>query len=199
MSYPRDGEEGQLVGDVSRVPCHLPPGGVAAMRTAQALFPVRSAPPLDQAFDLVFDATETAPGDRYTIGDCTVSAVGLRHAVPVCGFRIESSAGSIAYTGDTGWTGALLDLATGVDLLLCEATLREPDTGTHGHLAASEAGRLAALAGVGALVLTHFLSSDDEHLATLVADAARAFEGPILLATPRTAITFHRTDRTPQE
>jgi len=199
VSYPRDGQQGLLIGTIVPVPCHMPPDGTEAFRTVQGLFPVRSSPPLDQAFDLVFEAVETTPGGRYDMGDCTVTAVALRHAVPVCGFRVSSDAGSLAYTADSGWTEALIDLAMGVDVLLCEATLREPDTGSHGHLSATEAGRLATLADVGALVLTHFSSSDEEHLAALHADAAARFDGPILLAAPRTTITFHPTDRTPQE
>lgn len=199
VSYPREGQQGRLIGTVAPVPCHLPPDGIKAFRTVQGLFPVRSSPPLDQAFDMAFEAIEITPGGGYDIADCTVTAVALRHAVPVCGFRVGSDAGSFAYTADTGWTEALIDLSTGVDVLLCEATLREPDTGAHGHLSATDAGRLAALADVGALVLTHFSSSDEEHLTALHADAAACFDGPILLAAPRTVITFHPTDGSPQE
>lgn len=199
VSYPTAEQQGLLTDTVAPIPCRLPPDGIDAFQVAQSLFPVRSTPPLDQAFDIVFTPGETVPGASYEIGDCTVTAVGLRHAVPVCGFRITTSAGSIAYTADTGWTESLVDLASGVDVLLCESTLREPDTGTHGHLSATDAGRLAKLADVGALVLTHFSSQDEEHLAALHADAAACFDRPILIAAPRTTITFHQKDRTPSE
>lgn len=194
VTYPRAGEEMRLTSSLKPVPCHLPPGGAAAFRVLQNLFPVRSSPQLDSAFDLVFDPVDTVAGGWYEVGGCEVTAVAVRHAVPAFGFRLQSAAGSLAYTGDTGWTDSLVELAAGVDLLLCEATLREPDDGPHGHLCAVEAGRLAAEADVAALLLTHVISSDEEFLAAQLADAAASYGGPILLAAPRTTIAFQRTD-----
>ncbi|SHN47295.1 MBL fold metallo-hydrolase [Cryptosporangium aurantiacum] len=198
VTYPRNGQAGGLTRPVRATPCYLPPGAPEVFRTLQSLFPVHTSPPLDRAFDLVFDAVEVEPGTRYQVAGCEVTAVAMRHAVPACGFRLTSGAGSFAYTGDTGWTDALLDLAAGVDVLLCEATLREPDTGPHGHLSATEAGRLAALAGVGVLVLTHVQDTDDAATAQLRSDASSCFDGPIALAEPRTTFTFYGTDRTAQ-
>jgi ribonuclease BN (tRNA processing enzyme) len=79
------------------------------------------------------------------------------------------------------WT--LGGVAAGADMLLCEATLSEPDRSAHGHLSAAEAGQVAAAAEVGELVLTHFASVQPDWLGALTRAAAE-FAGPIRLAAP---------------
>ena len=98
--------------------------------------------------------------------------------------RVGSDGGSLAYSGDTGPTPALARLAGHVDLLLCESTLDHPDDGAHGHLCAAEAGRAAADARAGALVLTHHSCAVPEVLATRREQARREFDGPVHLAAP---------------
>lgn len=62
---------------------------------------------------------------------------------------------SIVYSGDTDESENLVALATGADLLICEAAL--PDgLKVDGHLTPSLAGQMADRAGVKKLVLTHF-------------------------------------------
>ena len=66
---------------------------------------------------------------------------------------------SVAIVMDTRWCRAALELAAGVDLLLCEATFLERDrqlAEPYGHLTAAQAGQLAAQAGARRLVLSHF-------------------------------------------
>jgi ribonuclease BN (tRNA processing enzyme) len=63
---------------------------------------------------------------------------------------------SIVLTTDTDWRDELVDFALGTDLLISEANLYEEHLGkAPGHMAGSEAGRLAKLAGAKQLVLTH--------------------------------------------
>jgi ribonuclease Z len=92
---------------------------------------------------------------------------------------------SFAYTLDTRWCEGAVDLAAGVDVLLCEATFQSADqhlAERHGHLTARQAGRLAAEAGVRLLVLTHFSPrySDEEAFAD---EAALEYGGEIVLAS----------------
>lgn len=64
-----------------------------------------------------------------------------------------------AFVFDTRWCDGAVALARGADLLVCESTFlsRDQERATgYGHLTAAEAGRLAAVAGAGRLVLTHF-------------------------------------------
>jgi ribonuclease BN (tRNA processing enzyme) len=162
----------------------VPAGARAVLDDLAALFPVRSMPLLDRAFEVAFDVQEYEPSDVTRIGDCQISLYELRHAVPNCGIRLDAPSGSLAYTGDTGMTDALLALADGVDLLLAEASLERTDTGPHGHLSGADAGRVAAGAGAGRLVLTHFASTDPMWTDARRADAARHFTGPIHIAAP---------------
>jgi ribonuclease Z len=66
---------------------------------------------------------------------------------------------SFAFVMDTAWCDGALELAEGVDLLVCESTFLEAEAdlaAATGHMTARQAGRLAAEAGARSLVLTHF-------------------------------------------
>ncbi|WP_420453119.1 ribonuclease Z [Ilumatobacter sp.] len=72
---------------------------------------------------------------------------------------------SFAFVMDTAWCEAAVELASGVDLLVCESTFLERDTdraARWGHLTARQAGRLAHEAGARRLVLTHFSRRYDD-------------------------------------
>lgn len=166
------------------IPLYVPVGGRALLDRLADLFPVGLLPTMRLAFELAFEVREYQAGDAFAIGACRVTMHGLRHAVPNCGSRIESPAGSIAYTGDTGVTPDLAHLARDVDLFLAEATLAESDHGSRGHLSAADAARAAAAGGARRLALTHFTSTAPEWLRARRADAERVFTGPIELATP---------------
>jgi ribonuclease Z len=92
---------------------------------------------------------------------------------------------SFAYVLDTAWCDGALELAAGVDLLLCESTFlstEEDLAERYGHLTARQAGRLAAEAGVRVLVLTHFsprYGGED----AFADEAAEEFGGEIVLAS----------------
>ncbi len=66
---------------------------------------------------------------------------------------------SFAFVMDTGWCDGAIELANGVDLLVCESTFLSGDeelARAYRHMTARDAGRLAATAGARRLVLTHF-------------------------------------------
>ncbi len=167
------------------VPLHVPPGGAAALRALNALFPVgHPGSPLDHVFDVAFSLVEYPAEGTFAAGEVRVRTAPMRHALPCAGFRLESAEGSLVFSGDTGTTDVLVGLAAGADLLLCEATLREPDQTGHGHLSAAEAGAVAAAADVGELVLTHLTRHDPGWYAGLAADARSAFRGPVSVSRP---------------
>jgi len=65
----------------------------------------------------------------------------------------------MAFVMDTGRCDAAVELATGADLVVCEATFADADADLarrYHHLTASDAGRIARDAGARRLVLTHF-------------------------------------------
>ena len=92
------------------------------------------------------------------------------------------------YSGDTGPDGDLAAMASGADLLLCEATWQgdPPDDRYPYHLYASEAGGIARDAGVGMLVVTHVAPTLDP--AVSVVEAGAVFDGPVSHAEPGTTI-----------
>ena len=86
---------------------------------------------------------------------------------PRCGFRTtrcrptgsasRTRRRTLAYSGDSGPSEKLTDLAEEVDLFLCEATLKdgESDGQPRGHLSADEAVSAFEASGAKRLVLTH--------------------------------------------
>ncbi|HKS88443.1 MAG TPA: MBL fold metallo-hydrolase [Stellaceae bacterium] len=83
---------------------------------------------------------------------------------------------SLAVVGDAEETESLVPAVAGVDALVIEATFLEADAAlaaARGHLTAAAAGRLAADAGVGALLLTHISGRYDAE--AVAAEARRHF------------------------
>lgn len=173
------------------IPLYVQPGGARMLRALNALFPVGRDSPLDHVFDEAFTVVEYSPDGAIVANDVTVRMAPMRHAVPCSGFRLETAEASLAFSGDTGPTDALVRLAANTDVLLCEATLREPDRTGHGHLSAAQAGALAAAADVGQLVLTHFMRDDPEWLAGVVGEARAAFPGAVSASRPGSRFAAH--------
>lgn len=169
---------------VPRVPLLLPRGATAKLHTLAALYPVTTHPLLDRAFDLGFEPHEYEPGESIAVGSLTVHIEQLRHVAPNCGVRLSDADSSLVYTGDTGVTDQLVDLAGGAGTLLAESTLRDTDTSGHGHLSSYDAARAADDAGVTELVLTHFSSPDPVQHRWHGDRAATVFDGPVSTARP---------------
>jgi ribonuclease BN (tRNA processing enzyme) len=160
-------------GALRRLPVYAPAG--MADRLAAALGGDDGAR-LAAAFDFV----TLAPGTRR-IGPLQVTAARMNHPVETFGLRAEHAGRVLAYSADTGPCASLVTLAAGADLLLCEATFTDgPGLPADLHLTARQAGEHAALAGVGALLLTHISPWTDQ--ARSLAEAAAAFSGPLSAA-----------------
>ena len=132
--------------------------------------------------------------------DVRVTAILVRHApvFPSFAFRFDTAAGSVVVSGDTAPCGNLVRLARGADVLVHEVFDDAPEKGPGGvalswqeqqqqehllssHTPLSEVGRVAAEAGVGRLVLTHFVPGDDvlpdDHW---VKGASEDFDGEVI-------------------
>ena len=84
----------------------------------------------------------------------------------------------LTYSGDTGESSGLVELAASADVLLCEAGFPDlPDLPPNLHLCGRQAGEHAARAGAGRLILTHLAPDDDPALS--LAGAAGTFGGPV--------------------
>ena len=120
-------------------------------------------------------------------------------------YRFETPDRVIVFTGDTGLNNALTDLARGADVLVAEANSIEqrmqslirtgqwqvmtPDEQlrikrqmTAGHLSTEDVGKMAALASVKTVVLTHLTWKSDENYTSWAEDVKKHFSGNVLIA-----------------
>ena len=109
-------------------------------------------------FDQVFTVLEYEPEREFTAAGIDVTPLRLPHyTLETYGFRLAADGTTIAYSGDSGPSERLVELARGSDLFVCEATLdRGIDDGQpRGHLSADEALAAAAEAETQRVLLTH--------------------------------------------
>ncbi len=133
-----------------------------------------------------FGFVELAPG-AFEIGPFRVAVDHVNHPVETFGFRVEHAGWRLAYSGDTGESEALVRLAEGADLLLCEASFLDgPGYRPNLHLTARQAAEHAARAGVGQLVLTHLVPWNDRD--RTLTEASQAYRGPLSLAASGLAL-----------
>jgi ribonuclease BN (tRNA processing enzyme) len=162
-------------GPAPPLPVYGPEGTAERMARAYDL-------PPDPGMRDVFDFATLRPG-KFELGPFTVRVDRVNHPVPTYAMRLDLDGRSVTYSADTGDSDALVALARGTDLLLCEASFEEGrDTVPDVHLNGRQAGEHAARADAGSLVITHVPPWTDAERA--LADASAAFGGPTDLARP---------------
>ena len=141
----------------------------------------------------------TAPGEVFKDDRVRVTAAlndhpPIRHSFA---FRFDTEDRSIVISGDTRYSQNVVDLARGADVLVHEVVSREfwerPDAPQPAavvrhilasHTDAVDAGRVAAAARVGTLVLSHFVPTEGAGAPTeaqWLAGARTHFKGTILI------------------
>ena len=141
-------------GPAPRIPVYGPAGTREHMIKAYELDP-------NPGMTDTFDFRVLTPGSER-IGPFTVTTARMNHPVEAYGLRIEHRGRSLTYSGDTGPTSALVELARDCDLLLCEAAfVQQPNLPPDMHLTGREAAEHASRAGARRLVLTHLLPWND--------------------------------------
>jgi ribonuclease BN (tRNA processing enzyme) len=134
---------------------------------------------MSEAFD--FRCLREGPQE---IGPFSVTTSLMNHPIEAYGFRIEHEGKVLAYSGDTGTSDVLVELAKNADLFLCEASfVNAPDLPSGVHLTGRDAGEYAARAGVDRLVLTHLVPWNDP-AEVLIEAKDSDFRGEISLAHP---------------
>ena len=124
----------------------------------------------------------SGPDVGRLLADGEIRVDGRRVRVADVGVRRPGQ--SVAFVMDTRLCDAVGELADGVDLLVIESTFLDRDAdqaARWGHLTARQAARVAADAGAGHLVLTHFsqrYSDPDE----FEREARLEFDGPLTVA-----------------
>jgi len=162
------------------IPVHAPAGAATHLARAYG----RTDPPgLTGCFDFV----EWSAG-RRDVGPLAVTVAPMAHPVPTWGIRVEHAGSTLAYSGDTGPTDELVEIARDADLALFESSFEQgrddaapPDL----HLTGEEAGEHASRAGVRRLVLTHLPPWNDP--AVSLSAARKSYAGPTEVARPGSA------------
>ena len=155
----------------------IPAGGTAILHTLAELW--GPADIIEEAFQIV----EYEPDDVATAGEFTIRFQLVPHYVPT--FAVDIRAGDdgprFTFGADCAPNEGLVEFAQETDLLLIEATLREPeDDEPRGHLTAIEAGEHARAAGARRVIITHITDELDQELSRRQAE--EAFGGPVELA-----------------
>jgi ribonuclease BN (tRNA processing enzyme) len=96
-----------------------PPGTRDRIRAAQEVFFPRSSG-ITWAFDL--DIREIVPGVPEKLFDLLVATIEVVHpsGAPSTAIRVSDGHRLVAYSGDTEWTDALIDVAKDADLFIVE-------------------------------------------------------------------------------
>jgi ribonuclease BN (tRNA processing enzyme) len=137
----------------------------------------------NEQVDDVYTFYGLQPG-TFPIGPFSVTVDRVNHPVETYGVRVEHGGKIIAYSADTAPCEALLRLAAGADLFLCEASYLDGVDNPPGlHLTGGEAGEAATKADVGRLLLTHLIPAWFSE-ASIVDAASAAYAGPVEVVRP---------------
>jgi ribonuclease BN (tRNA processing enzyme) len=157
-----------------RIPVYGPAG--TKDRLAAAYDPVARKLGLHELFEFA------NPSEKVALGPFTATFARVNHPVTTYAIRLEHGGRSLVYSGDTGESDALVELARGADVLLCEASFSARDEFVPDlHLTGAKAGEHAARAGVGQLIITHVQPWNSREEA--VSDARTTFAGDVVAAT----------------
>jgi ribonuclease BN (tRNA processing enzyme) len=125
-----------------------------------------------------FEELNGPDGERDLGGGLVMRYREVPHLPPTFAVRLERGGAVICYGADGAPGPELPELAAGCDVLLCECSFgAEPIPAGTPHLNGAEAGRMAARAGAGRLLLTHCFPEFDRNAA--LAAAREAFGGPV--------------------
>ncbi len=108
-----------------------PPGLRARMNAAmEAFFPNSSS----IAWRFALDVVEMPPGGETVLAGFAIRTIEVLHASggPPTAVRVSRDGKSFAFSGDTSWTDALIDISAGADLFACEC--HSLKAGVPGHM-----------------------------------------------------------------
>ena len=153
-----------------------PPGLEDRVRLAMEVFFPASTRALERV-DVRF--TELEPNVERRLGRLTVTPRTVVHAcgAPPFALRIKVADRTIAYSGDTEWTEALVETARSADVFICEAYFFEKRV--RYHLDFATLSRHLAELDCRRVVLTHMNTDMLERVADLDLEAAE--DGKVLI------------------
>ena len=137
----------------------------------------------NESVDDVYTFYGLQPG-TFPIGPFAVTVDRVNHPIETYGVRIEHEGHVLAYSSDTAPCEALVRLAAGADLFLCEASyLDDEENPPDLHMTGGQAGDAATKADVGRLLLTHMVAAWGSEASTVEA-ATAAYAGPVDVVRP---------------
>jgi ribonuclease BN (tRNA processing enzyme) len=129
---------------------------------------------------------------------------GTRSGFKTYSYRVQTPDGVIVFSGDTGPSGSITTVTKGADVLIAEASYRDPadlnqsinaraarnhwsplitkrfrDHFVNEHLDTAEIGQIAANAGAKAVALYHYDPADEADQAAYVSGVRKYFPGPV--------------------
>jgi ribonuclease BN (tRNA processing enzyme) len=146
---------GTMVGpgrEVEPVELWLPPEGIARLRE----FGGRLG--WEDMWESAFELHEYGDDEPFSVAGLRIAPLRVPHyTLRTYGLRVMNGDRSLAYSGDSGPSDRLAELARDVDLFVCEATLAHGDLDgqPRGHLSAEEAVAAFERSGARRLLLTH--------------------------------------------
>ena len=165
----------------------LPPGGIAALRQICSVWGGEML--VEDAFSATVEYDPTA---GLSIDGIDFEFKLVPHFIDAWAVGVVGASGRrFVYGSDCGPSAALVQFATGADLLMLEATFPEGDPGigreedSPGHLCGGQAGELAASAGAARLILTHMSADFDLDGSRMAAQGS--FGGPVDVAQEGTS------------
>ena len=144
----------------------------------------------------VVDARDVGPGKVAQGADWEVVSAPAVHVEPwldSLAYRVNSSAGSVVFTGDTAPCQSVLELAKGADLLVVSCVDLESNIDgkpESDYMSGSSAvGKIAADAGVAKLVLVHNARiAEHGNMERAIADVVREYDGQIIFGEELLAV-----------
>jgi ribonuclease BN (tRNA processing enzyme) len=129
---------------------YLPPNGRRLLAELGEHLGVR------EMFEQTFPITEFGDGVPFEAAGFHVTPVRVPHyTIESYAFRVTNKTTVLAYSGDSGPSDALAEMARDADLFVCEATLLNGEGEPRGHLSLQEAETAFVASGARRLLVTH--------------------------------------------
>jgi len=134
---------------------------------------------------------ELMPGDCFENDELEVNCCRTLHQMPTLAYKIadRKTGKLIVFSGDTAYCEEVIKLSENCDILVHEASLGPQNSVTRKslHSTAEEAGKAAANAKAGKLVLVHMGSDIAEES---IKSAKQFFNGEVIWPKPKQLITL---------
>jgi ribonuclease BN (tRNA processing enzyme) len=136
--------------DVAKPELHVPPRG------RELLADLGESLGSPDMFEVTFRLSEYRDGEAFHAAGFELTPLRVPHyTMDSYAFRVSNESTVLAYSGDSGPSETLAELARDADLFVCEATLLHDEPDPRGHLSLDEAEAAFRASGARRLLVTH--------------------------------------------